>query len=204
MTALSPAQLVALVRRHESDPVLVRIVAAAALAESGGDTEARGDVINLQPTSLGLWQINDIHGLSAAARLDPDQACDWMLQNEFRRCYQSGLLYGYPGEKLARYVCMAAERPFGWNGPSDPGLDSAAADRYAAAWNRLAGVLQPGPPPVKPAPCQSLAQALQDERSYSSAVLAHCVRPALEMLRRTPPEVQGAINALRLAEEAPA
>lgn len=196
----TPVALYALVLAYEPDPVLARIVTAAALAESGGNTDAEGDLVRGRPTSIGLYQINDIHGLSQAFRSNPSSATQWMLTNEFRPAYQEGLVYGYQGEWLARWTCMRAERPYGWNGPGSPGLNSTAADRYAEKWNELAGVSGVTPSPAVPAG-PSLQDRLNEEVSYSNALLADCIRPALQALREH--RTLDAIHALEQAEEKP-
>jgi hypothetical protein len=115
------------------NPELSRIMSAAIMSESGGDTDAVGD----NGDSLGWYQINKIHGLSDEQRRNPAFATRWMLTREFQRAYDAGQAAGYTGEQLARWTCMAAERPDGWQGPNGPGLDSAAADRYAEQWHAL-------------------------------------------------------------------
>jgi hypothetical protein len=196
----TPAALYGYVLDVVRDSGLARIQTAAALAESGGNTDAEGDLMNGRPTSIGLYQINDIHGLTDAQRRSPSYSTFWMWENEFRSAYQEGLSYGYLGETLARWTCMRAERPYGWNGPGNPGLHSAAADRYAEKWNELAGVSGVAPSPSPPAG-PSLQDRLNEEVSYSNALLADCIRPALQALREH--RTLDAIHALEQAEEKP-
>jgi hypothetical protein len=71
-----------------------------------------------------------------------------MFQHEFERAYATGTANGLVAERLARWCCMAAERPYGWGGAGDPGLDSSAADRYAAHWLGIVAGTEPKPPPA--------------------------------------------------------
>lgn len=125
--------------RFGASPALARIMGAAAMAEGGGDSEAVGD----NGTSLGAFQVNDIHGLTRAQRLDLDFITQWMYEHEFQAAYFAGLQRGYTDEQLARWTAMAAERPWGWQGPNAPGLDSAAASGYAAQWRALGDTPMP-------------------------------------------------------------
>lgn len=139
MPILNANELIALVQRHGAELELARIMAAAALAESGGDTGAVGDA----GQSLGLWQINDIHGLPATQRHDPDFACQWMLDHEFHRAYERGQSLGFTGVDLAVFTCMAAERPAGWIPDPPFGLNSPAAQRYRARYQELPSSVVP-------------------------------------------------------------
>jgi hypothetical protein len=127
---LTPRDLLALCARHGAPPGLARIATACALVESGGDTEAGGD----NGHSVGLWQLHDQGvgaGMTVAERQDPDTALARILP-VFLQHWVAGQDNGLSGERLARYVAMNTERPYGW-----PDLDSAAADRYAAQWRAL-------------------------------------------------------------------
>ena len=139
MPVLSASELIALAQRHGADLDLAKIVAAAALAESGGNTETIGDA----GQSRGLWQINDIHGLPAAQRHDPDFACQWMLDHEFHRAYERGQSLGFTVEELAVFTCMAAERPEGWTPDPPFGLASPAAQRYRTRYREIASSVVP-------------------------------------------------------------
>jgi hypothetical protein len=139
MAQYTGAEMAARARAAGAAPPLARIMGAAAMAEGGGDSDAAGDWSAAvgDYTSWGAFQINDIHGLTREQRCDLDYATQWMLEHEFGRAYRDGIARGYAGEQLARWTAMAAERPWGWQGPDAPGLDSAAANRYAAHWHAL-------------------------------------------------------------------
>ncbi len=67
MAKLTAAAILAIVRPAGAAPPLDLVMTAAAGVEGRYDPQAVGD----GGASLGLWQINDIHGLSRALRLDP-------------------------------------------------------------------------------------------------------------------------------------
>ena len=136
MTQLNWAALYDLVAAHGARPGADLCAVAACDSESGRNPDAEGD----GGASLGLWQIHDINGLSREARLDPDQAAAWIVPR-FNANYDEGIRRGYSGEQLVRWTCMATERPFGWRGEDDPGLDSPAADRYVASWRAAVAAL---------------------------------------------------------------
>jgi hypothetical protein len=117
---------------------LAAIMAAAAMAEGGGDLDAAGDY-DLQGTahSFGPYQINDINAVPRLVRGDLTAATEWMYAHEFARTYATACEDGYAGEPLARFVYMASERPEGWRGPGNPGLGSPAAEHFAAQWRLL-------------------------------------------------------------------
>lgn len=143
MAVLTAAELVALARAAGAEPPLAHIMAAAALAESGGDTEARGDrdPVTGEPHSVGLFQMHDQGagaGWSVADRCDPHRVVPYMFRTEFLPAFQEGLQRGYRGEQLAAWTYMRAERPAGWRGAAAPGLDSPAAQRFLAHWRALA------------------------------------------------------------------
>src|SRR5439155_853844 len=73
----------------------------------------------------------------------------------------------FQGEQLAAWTYMRAERPQGWNGPSDPGLDSEAAQNFRTRWRQIAAVAGPGGGPT-PGDCEA---QLAEERSFSSALM---------------------------------
>jgi cell wall-associated NlpC family hydrolase len=125
-------------RAAGADAPLARIMASAAMAEGEGDLDAEGDrTSDGTPHSFGPYQINDVNAVPRAVSTDLAAATRWMLAHEFRRTYDVAVADGYEGERLARYVCMASERPLGWRGPGNPGLRTPAADRYAAEWRLL-------------------------------------------------------------------
>jgi hypothetical protein len=128
---LSVAELFALVRRHGAGGELDRIIVAAALAESGGNTEAVGD----NGHSIGLWQMHDQGlgaGMSRDERHDPDSACQRMLP-EFQRVHEESIGMGLSGRSLAARTYIFTERPFGF-----PALDSAAALKFLDKFDGLA------------------------------------------------------------------
>jgi hypothetical protein len=133
MSRYTGQDIIALARQAGASPSLARIMGAAAMAEGGGDSEAVGDGGH----SYGPFQINDIHGLTVEARCDPAFATGWMYTHEFVPAFVEGARRGYTGEQLARWTCMAAERPYGWRRPEAPGLTSPAADNYARHWADL-------------------------------------------------------------------
>lgn len=128
---LSVEQLFALVRRHGAGDTLDAIMVAAALVESGGNTEAVGD----NGHSIGLWQMHDQglgHGMSREARHDPDTACAKMTP-EFKRNFDKGRTSeGHAGDTLAAYTYIFTERPFGF-----PSLESDAALRFLARYRSV-------------------------------------------------------------------
>jgi hypothetical protein len=132
------ADIATLAQADGADAPLARIMGAAAMAEGLGNSDAQGDWNGSDYTSWGAFQINDIHGLSRGFRCDLTLATQWMYSHEFASAYQQGLDRGYADEQLARWTCMRAARPWGWNGTSDPGLDSPAAENYARHWRDLA------------------------------------------------------------------
>ncbi|MDP8921926.1 MAG: peptidoglycan DD-metalloendopeptidase family protein [Chloroflexota bacterium] len=128
---LSVVELFALVRGHGADSGLDRIMVAAALAESGGNTEAVGDGGH----SIGLWQMHDQGlgaGMSREDRHDPDIACRRMLP-EFRRVHEDSIAKGFSGRSLAARTYIFTERPFGF-----PSLESAAALKFLDRFDQLA------------------------------------------------------------------
>lgn len=125
---LNTAQLYELVRRHHAEPFLDRIMVAAALTESGGETTAEGD----HGHSCGLWQLHDQGlgvGMSKADRFDPDKSCERILP-EFRRVFRRWQTAGRTGEDLAVRTYLWTERPFDFQN-----LDSAAARRFREQWS---------------------------------------------------------------------
>ncbi len=150
MAPIPPLDLIALAQRHGAPPPLALIVAAAALAESGGDPLLLGDYdAQGVPHSAGLYQMHDQGagaGWSIADRQDPDKATAYMVRAEFLPAYTSGQQRGFQGEVLARWTYMRAERPQGWRGIDDPGLYSPAAERFATQWRRLVALTTPQPP----------------------------------------------------------
>ena len=127
---LSVDELFALVRNHGASGELDDIMVAAALTESGGNTEAVGD----NGRSIGLWQMHDMGlgaGLSREERADPDSACELMLPH-FRANLNEGLGMGLAGSTLAVRTYMFTERPFGF-----PSLQSAAALHFLDRFNGL-------------------------------------------------------------------
>lgn len=140
MSTYTGADVLAIATAIGAPPELARIMAAASMAEGMGDTEAVGD----NGASWGPFQIYlSVHGLSREQACDLDFATRYMFTAEFQRAYADGLTGGYTGEMLCRYVCMAAERPWGWKGPAQPGLLSQAADNYARHWRELEGEPMP-------------------------------------------------------------
>lgn len=146
MGAYTPWELVLLAERHGAPRPVACIVAAAALVESGGDPLALGDYdAQGVPHSAGLYQMHDRGagaGWSIADRQDPDKATAYMVATEFLPAYHEGLARGFQGELLARWTYMRAERPAGWRGPPEPGLYSAAANRFAAAWRAVRALVE--------------------------------------------------------------
>jgi len=132
---LSVAELFELVRGQGAEPGVDRIMVAAALAESGGDTDAEGDVEAGFAHAIGLWQMHD-HGLGTgltrAQRSDPDFACEQMLPH-FRAAHRDGLDAGFSGRLLAVRTYVFTERPEGF-----PSLQSAAAGRFLGKFDLLA------------------------------------------------------------------
>ncbi|MGE3270441.1 MAG: LysM peptidoglycan-binding domain-containing protein [Chloroflexota bacterium] len=127
---LTVEQLFALVRRHGAAADLDKIMVAAALAESGGNTEAVGDGGH----AVGLWQMHDLglgHGMNREDRHDPDKACAAMSR-EFRRVFAESNVSGAPREKVAVRTYVFTERPAGF-----PSLESDAATRFLAEFARL-------------------------------------------------------------------
>jgi LysM repeat protein len=106
---LSVPQLYQLVRSHGAEPGLDRIMVAATLTESGGNSKAIGDGGH----SAGLWQMHDRGlgaGMTIAERCDPDIACASMLP-EFRRNYVALIRQDRAGEDLAEETYLRTERP---------------------------------------------------------------------------------------------
>lgn len=127
---LSVDELYTLVRNHGASGDLDDIMVAAALTESGGNTEAVGD----DGRSIGLWQMHDMGlgaGLSREQRADPDSACDLMLPH-FQATLNESAGMGLTGSMLAVRTYMFTERPFGF-----PSLQSAAALRFLDRFNSL-------------------------------------------------------------------
>jgi hypothetical protein len=134
MSVLTPAELMDLVARHGARPGADLCAIAAALSESGGDSDATGD----NGHSIGLWQMYDQGlgaGMSVADRADPDTAAAVMV-GIFNANYADALRQGYSGEQLVRYCCMYTERPYGF-----PDLNCPAADRYVASWRAAVAAL---------------------------------------------------------------
>jgi len=128
-TGSTKAALYELVRRHGAEPEVDRIMVAAALVESGGNTRAIGD----DGHSAGLWQMHDRglgRGMTIEERCDPDVACARMLP-EFQRWYRHGASDGLAGEDLAVYAYLWTERPAGFPDPS-----SAVARRFREEWRQ--------------------------------------------------------------------
>lgn len=138
MDVLAGAALLALVQCHGAAAPLDRTMAAAVLAESNGRRWAIGD----GGRSRGPYQIHDLHGLSPDQRHDWHFSTAWMLNHEFRRAqaWVDARAPGLSAEDAATFVYMAAERPQGWGGYSNPGLWSPAAERFRAQWRTLEGV----------------------------------------------------------------
>jgi hypothetical protein len=145
------ADLRCLVARHledDDDLALIPIMTAAALTESpvfdgdvlvGADPMAVGDFgPDGVPQSLGLYQINDINGLSPQVRFDPEEATAWMLLHAFRPAYAEGVMRGYTGESLAAFTYMRAERPYGYQSPNQPGTNSPAGMRFREQYRLVA------------------------------------------------------------------
>lgn len=127
---LPVTELFTLVRRHGAGSGLDRIMVAAALAESGGDTEAVGD----NGHSIGLWQMHDQglgSGMSREARHDPDNACRNMLR-EFRRVHSGAISDGLQGRTLAVHTYVFTERPAG-----TPSLSSPAALKFLSRFDEI-------------------------------------------------------------------
>ncbi|SRR5579883_468827 len=83
-----------------------------------------------------------------------------MLANEYRPAYARVVrnYAAWSAEDQAVLTYLASERPFGWQGWDAPGLDSAAAARFRAAYRRLASTAKEVAP-------------MDDRRA---ALLAHC------------------------------
>jgi LysM domain/Lysozyme like domain len=127
---LSVPQLFKLVQKHGAEPGLDKIMVAAALAESGGNTNAIGD----NGHSAGLWQMHDRglgFGMTVADRCNPDIACDRMLP-EFQRAFGGGQAEGLDGDDLAVHTYMFTERPFGFPDPT-----SGAGQRFLARYQSI-------------------------------------------------------------------
>src|SRR4051794_35547410 len=117
MARYTGQDIVASAQSAGASPELARIMGAAAMSEGGGNTNAVGDNGN----SHGPFQINrTVHDLTVAQCCDLAFATAWMYGHEFVPAFLEGARRGYTGEQLARWTCMAAERPYGWQGPNDP------------------------------------------------------------------------------------
>ena len=127
MAVLTREEMLALLARHGIEGELAMIMAAGALAESGWDTQRRGD----DGHSVGLFQLHDQGlgaGLDAAQREDPDLQVHVMAP-DYRHWYAHWRAAGYTDAELAWRVCAWSERPQDYTNP-----DSAAARAYRAAW----------------------------------------------------------------------
>jgi hypothetical protein len=133
---LSPTELYDLVRRHGARPSLDRIMVAAALLESGGDTHARGD----NGKSYGLWQLHQDgsgRGMSIEERCDPNLACDRMMP-EFNHWFDEWSAEGRQATDLAVRTYLCAERPFQYRNPDGSiNVDGAAGSAYLSRWSSL-------------------------------------------------------------------
>jgi len=96
---------------------LIAIIAAATRRESGWDPSKVGD----DGQSVGLFQINDVHGLTRAQRADPERAARFMVPR-FVAAYEEvrAASPALAGPELASLVAGAAERPNGWTDPGSP------------------------------------------------------------------------------------
>lgn len=136
MPRLSVDELYDLAHRHGAYAGPDACVVAGVLHESGGvtDVKAAGD-----EDSWGLFQMNRGGGMGAgysvAQLCDPDFAAAIMVPLYVAN-YERGQQRGYQGEQLARWTYMSTEKPYGWTA-DDPGLDSAAANDFAAHWRSL-------------------------------------------------------------------
>jgi murein DD-endopeptidase MepM/ murein hydrolase activator NlpD len=129
---LTVAQLYELVRRRGAIAGVDRIMVAAALTESNGNTEAIGD----SGHSAGLWQLHDQGlgaGMSVAERCDPDTACARMLP-QFHYWYNHWAAEGLFGENLAAHTYLWTERPRDYNVPG-----SAPDVHFRARWREVGG-----------------------------------------------------------------
>jgi cell wall-associated NlpC family hydrolase len=126
-------EIYAIVQAICPDPFLARVMTAAVLAESGGNSAAVGD----GGRSRGWYQIHDIHGLDTPTRHDPVASTQWAYGHLFLPAYTMGQARGYTDEQLAVFTYLQAERPYGYRNPDAPGWDSAAAARFRAQWQRV-------------------------------------------------------------------
>ena len=127
---LSVPELFTLVGNHGVTGELARIMVAAALTESGGNTEASGD----NGHSIGLWQMHDMglgSGLSREERANPDSACE-LMKPHFEANFNEGVSMQLSGETLAARTYIFTERPFGF-----PSLQSAAAIHFLEKFNSV-------------------------------------------------------------------
>lgn len=138
----------ALYERLQIPQELARIMLAAVLVEGGlGPVFPVGD----NGQSYGPYQMHDRGagaGIPVHLREDPEWSSRYMYEREFRPAYEEGRRRGYQGEDLAVWTYLRAERPLGWQGPARPGLDSAAARRFRAAYRRVMSALNPTEPPL--------------------------------------------------------
>lgn len=82
----------------------ISMVAAATYAESGWNPTNVGD----NGDSVGLFQINKVHGLPDSVRNDPDASARFMMP-KFVDAYQRGKAQGLSGRKLSEFVGGTAE-----------------------------------------------------------------------------------------------
>lgn len=94
-----------------NDPTFNRIALAVMGAESGGNPMAAGD----NGQSLGLYQLNDVHGIPAELRFNPQFNVDWAVQR-LADAYKSARAAGLSGDALVRHVYNDAINPGGGYG----------------------------------------------------------------------------------------
>jgi hypothetical protein len=71
-----------------------------------------------------------------------------MLTHEFRPAYGEGVMRGYTDADLAAYTYMRAERPYGYQSPNQPGINSPAATTYRARFAQVLAHRQEIPVPI--------------------------------------------------------